>query len=56
MLLIALITLIVLALPALALGSGLPSSVQAVIVTYDGVAAAYAAAYTFSDRGKPKGR
>jgi hypothetical protein len=52
--LIILITLIVLAMPAVVLTSDLSPDAQAVILAYDGVLAAYAAAYTFADRGKRK--
>lgn len=52
--LIVLITLIVFAAPALVLNSDLPSGLQLAIVTYDGIVAAYAAAYTFSALDKRK--
>jgi hypothetical protein len=51
---IAAITLIVLAVPAAVLASDLPSDVQAAILAYEGIVAAYAAAYAFSDHGKCK--
>jgi hypothetical protein len=52
--LFALITLIAFAAPVVVLTSDLPPDVQAAILAYDGIIAAYAAAYTFSDRGKRK--
>jgi len=53
---IAAITLIVLAVPAAVLASDLPSDAQALILAYDGIVAAYAAAYTFSTHDKRKDR
>lgn len=54
--LIVLVTLIMLAAPAVVLTSDLPSDVQLAIVTYDGIVAAYAAGYTFYALDKRKER